>query len=96
MENFVIAFFSDSYLSPPCLCMIKYVIVDKGGGVDHLGDDGDHPLALLGLAHLARVHVEGVPDAHRDHRTEALASSVKVVLRHLTQLSVNLRRHRSE
>ena len=72
--------------------MIKYVIVDKGGGVDHLGDDGDHPLALLGLAHLARVHVEGVPDAHRDHRTEALASSVKVVLRHLTKLSVNLRR----
>ena len=76
--------------------MIKYVIVDKGGGVDHLGDDGDHPLALLGLAHVARVHVEGVPNAHRDHGTEALASSVKVVLRHLTQLSVNLRRNRSE
>ena len=70
--------------------MIKYVIVDKGGGVDHLRDDGDHALALLGPPHHPRVRVESVPDAHCDHWTQPLASPVKVVLCHLTQLCINL------
>ena len=70
--------------------MVKDVVVDQGGGVDHLGDDGDHALALLGPPHHPSVRVESMADAHRDHWTQPLASPVKVILSHLTQLCVHL------
>ena len=70
--------------------MVKDVIVDEGGGVDHLGDDGNHALALLGPPHHPSVRVECVTDTHRDHWPQSLPCSVKVVLGHLTQLCVNL------
>ena len=70
--------------------MVKDVIMDQGGGVDHLRDDGNHALALLGPPHHPGVCVESVPHTHRNHWSQSLASPVKVVLCHLTQLGVNL------
>ena len=70
--------------------MVKDVIMDQGGGVDHLRDDGDHALALLGPPHHPGVCVKSVPYAHRDHWPQSLPSPVKVVLGHLTQLCVHL------
>ena len=70
--------------------MVKDVIVDEGGSVDHLRDDGNHALALLGSPHHPSVRVESMADAHRDHWPQSLPCPVKVVLGHLTQLSVNL------
>ena len=70
--------------------MVKDVIVDEGGGVDHLGDDGNHALALLGPPHHPSVRVECMTYTHRDHWPQSLPCSVKVVLGHLTQLCVNL------
>ena len=70
--------------------MVKDVIVDKGGSVDHLGDDGNHALALLGPPHHPSVRVKCVTDTHRDHWPQSLPCPVKVVLGHLTQLCVNL------
>ena len=70
--------------------MVEDVIMDQGGGVDHLRDDGDHALALLGPPHHPGVRVESMADTHRNHWTQPLAGPVKVVLGHLTQLCVDL------
>ena len=64
--------------------------MDQGENVDHLRDDGNHPLDLLCPPNLSCMTVESLPDAHRCHRAETFPFTIEVVLGNFPQLCINL------